>query len=126
MIELLQNKKPDDMFHLERLNVLATWELQELYPNIERSLKIFLTMSTTVATAERNFSELKIIKNYLRSTSGQQRTSSLALFSIERGLISEINFDQIITNFANIKARKVNLLAFDIGHRSVLVKCYLN
>ena len=29
MIELLQNKKPDDMFHLDLLNVLATWECQE-------------------------------------------------------------------------------------------------
>ena len=36
--------------------------------------------------AERSFSKLKIIKNYLRSTSGQQSTPSLALLSIERGL----------------------------------------
>ena len=51
MIELLQNKKPDDIFHLDLLNVLATWELQESYPNIERALKTFLTMPTKVATA---------------------------------------------------------------------------
>ena len=109
MIELLQNKKPDDKFHLDLLNVLATWELQESYPNIKRALKTFLTIPTTVATAERSFSKLKIIKNYLRSMSGQQRTSSLALLSIERGLTSRMNFDEIITNLANIKARKVKL-----------------
>ena len=68
MIELLQNKKPDEMFHLDLLNVLATWELQESYPNIERALKTFLIMPTTVATAKRSFSKLKIIKNYARST----------------------------------------------------------
>ena len=86
MIELLQNKKPDDMFHLDLLNVLAKWELQDAYPNIERALKTFLTMPTTVGIAERTFSKLKTIKSYLRSTSGQQCTSSLALLSIERGL----------------------------------------
>ena len=62
----------------------------------------------------------------MRLTSGQQRTSSLALLSIERGLTSQINFDEIITNFENIKARKIKLWAFDIGHRSGLVECYLN
>ena len=107
MIELLQNKKAYDMFHLDLLNVLATRELQESYPNIERALKTFLTMPTTVATAERSFSKLKVIKNYLRSTSVQQRISNLALLSIERGLTSQINFDEVFTNFANIKARKV-------------------
>ena len=96
MIKLLQNKKPDDMFHLDLLNVLATWALQETYPNIERALKTFFTMPTTVATAERSLSKLKIIKSYLRSTSGQQRTSSLALLSIESGLTSQINYDEII------------------------------
>ena len=59
IIELLQNKKPDDMFHLDLINIFATWELQEAYPNIERALKTFLIMSTTVATAKRSFSKLK-------------------------------------------------------------------
>ena len=106
MIELLQNKKPDDMFYFYLLNVLATWELQETYLNIEQALKTFLTMPTTVATTKRSFSKLKIIKSYLRSTSGQQGT---ALLSIERELTSQINFDEIITNFAKIKPRKVKL-----------------
>ena len=55
MIELLQNKKPDEMFHLDLLNVLATREFQEPYPNIERALKTFFTMPTTTATTERSF-----------------------------------------------------------------------
>ena len=58
MIELLQNKKLDDIFHLDLLNVLGTWDLQKSYPNIERALKTFLIMPTTVATAERSFSKL--------------------------------------------------------------------
>ena len=34
-------------------------------------LLLFLTLLVTVATAERSFSKLKIIKNYLRNPMGQ-------------------------------------------------------
>ena len=44
---------------------------------------LFLTLPVTVATAERSFSKLKLIKNYLRSTMGQERLSGLAMLSIE-------------------------------------------
>ena len=42
-------------------------------PNITSSivLRILLTLTVTVASCERSFSKLKIIKNYLRSTMTQ-------------------------------------------------------
>ena len=84
-------QQPDDMFHLDLLNVLATSELQESYPNIERALKTFLTMPNTIATAERSFSKLKIIKNFLRFTSGQPRTSSRRQSSILASIKFSVN-----------------------------------
>uniref|UniRef100_A0A096MHE8 HAT C-terminal dimerisation domain-containing protein n=1 Tax=Poecilia formosa TaxID=48698 RepID=A0A096MHE8_POEFO len=44
---------------------------------------LFLTLPVSVASSERSFSKLKIIKNYLRSTMGQERLSGLAILSIE-------------------------------------------
>ena len=41
------------------------------------ALLLFLTLLVTVATAERSFSKLKLIKNYLRNTMGQERLSGL-------------------------------------------------
>ena len=38
---------------------------------------IFLTLPMTIATAERSFSKLKLIKTYLRSSMSQYRLSSL-------------------------------------------------
>ena len=48
-------------------------------------------MPVSVATAERSFSKRKIIKNYLRSTMGQNRLSNLAIISIESDLLKELD-----------------------------------
>lgn len=98
---------PKSLYHIDILNILGRWDLQESYPNVELAIRTFITMPTTVASAERSFSKLKIIKNYLRSTSGQERLSNLSILSIESELASNINFDEIITDFANAKARKI-------------------
>jgi len=43
-----------------------------------------LTIPISIASAERSFSKLKLIKSYLRSTMSQQRLKELALLSIEK------------------------------------------
>ena len=59
-------------------------------------LRIFLTIAISVATCERSFSKLKLIKNYLWSTMSSLRMRNLAILSIERQLTDEINFDNVI------------------------------
>ncbi|KAK4724573.1 hypothetical protein R3W88_027352 [Solanum pinnatisectum] len=56
-----------------------------------------------------SFSKLKIIKSYLRSTMSQERLSGLAILSIEKELLEEIDYTKIINNFASQKARKIDL-----------------
>ena len=70
-------------------------------------LRIFITIAVSVATCERNFSKLKLIKNYLRSSMSTLRMRNLAILSIEQQLTDEINFDIAVEEFANKKARKV-------------------
>ena len=41
------------------------------FPNVLTTLLIFLTLPVTTAAAERFFSKLKLIKNYLRSQMSQ-------------------------------------------------------
>ena len=79
------------------------------FPNLLMSLRTFLTMCVSVASCERSFSKLKLIKTYLRSPMGQERLSSLALLSIERGLTEEIDFTPVIDKFATLKSRKIGL-----------------
>ncbi len=59
-------------------------------------LVLFLTIPVTVASAERSFSKLKLIKNYLRSTMSQNRLSGLAIPSIENARSRELNTKDIV------------------------------
>jgi hypothetical protein len=43
------------------------------YPNISITYRILYIVPVTVASAERSFSKLKLLKNYLRSTMSQDR-----------------------------------------------------
>nr|CAH7713145.1 unnamed protein product [Callosobruchus chinensis]CAH7732797.1 unnamed protein product [Callosobruchus chinensis]CAH7756156.1 unnamed protein product [Callosobruchus chinensis] len=66
-------------------------------------------MPVTVASCERSFSKLKLIKTYLRSTMGQERLSGLAILSIEGDIARLLSYENVIKNFAMRKARKINL-----------------
>lgn len=48
-------------------------DLASIYKDIFSSCIIFLTLPVTVANAERSFSKLKMIKNYLRNSMQQVR-----------------------------------------------------
>ena len=63
-----------------------------------------------MASGERSFSRIKLIKNYLRSTIHEDRFNNLAILAIERDLCRKENFDDILDDFATRKARKVKLL----------------
>jgi hypothetical protein len=49
----------------------------------------------------------KLIKNYLRSSMSQNRLVGLAMISIEYDMLTKIDCESIIKDFAETKARKV-------------------
>ncbi|XP_060855602.1 52 kDa repressor of the inhibitor of the protein kinase-like [Metopolophium dirhodum] len=95
--------------YLDILNGIKTYELSSVYPNLVIAYRLLLTFPVTVASGERSFSKLKLIKTYLRSTMTQERLSNLAILSIENKITQTINFDDVIENFASIKSRKISL-----------------
>jgi len=58
-----------------------------------------LTISVSIASVERSFSKLKLIKSYLRSIMSQQKLNRLNLLSIEKNILNKINYDNLIDNF---------------------------
>lgn len=101
---------------IKLLNLLTVYKLCEIFSNVCISLKILLTIPATVSSAERSFSKVKLIKNYWRSAISQTRHVDLARLNVESGFARQSDFDSVIRNFANKKARKAHLA-------STLVKC---
>lgn len=98
-----QNNSPIEILNFMKLN-----KLEELFSNLWIALRILITKPVTVASGERSFSKLKLIKNYLRSSMNQDRLNNLAILSIENDIARKINFDDVITKFSHVKARKIN------------------
>jgi hypothetical protein len=63
----------------------------------------------TVASAERSFSKLKLLKSYLRSIMTQERLNSLATIALESGLLEKINYEHIIEDFISKNTKRMML-----------------
>ena len=67
----------------------------------------FSWLPVTVATAERSFSKLKLIKTFNRSPMKDERLSGLAMISIESDNGQEAwHMTDVINTFATSKVRK--------------------
>ena len=60
------------------------------FPNVLAAMFIFLSLPVTKATAERSFSKLKLIKNFLQSQLSQDRLDGLSMLSIEAEKANQI------------------------------------
>jgi hypothetical protein len=101
-VKKLKNPIPQNI-----LNFMKKFNMVDLYPYIWVSLRILLNMQVSVASDERSFSKLKLIKTYLRSPMSQERLSSLSTLSTENTVTQNLSFSELMKTFADAKATKV-------------------
>ena len=85
----------------------TAYERKVTFPAIYRCLCILATIPVTTCECERCISALRRQKTYLRSTLGQDRLNGLAAMLIHRDM--EIDFEKVITRFANMHPRRMTL-----------------
>ena len=99
-------KKPENFLdivdHLQALPVA--------YSEVIKVFRIAAKLPEATASNERLFSSLEIVKNYLRSTTGDNRLSHLLLIFPEKDLAKNLNNNQLVDDFAKMKARRFPLL----------------
>ncbi|KAL4127199.1 hypothetical protein QTP88_011396 [Uroleucon formosanum] len=81
-------------------------KLEQTFPNIFIALRMFLSMAVSNCTAERSFSALKRIKMYLRANLLEEKLNALSILCIENRITNELDFDHLINDFSQLKARK--------------------
>jgi len=72
-------------------------QLASIFPTLNTSLLIALTLSVSSASTERSFSKLKILKSRLRTTMSQTRLEDLLIIICERDI--EPNIENVIQHF---------------------------
>ena len=65
-------------------------------------------MRVTIASAERIFLKLKLIKSYLKSTISQQRLSRSTILSITNKMLEELKYKNLISQFTSRKIKKID------------------
>ncbi|KAL9661282.1 hypothetical protein QQ045_026106 [Rhodiola kirilowii] len=103
-LELLQKHLPNELDSASA--ILNFLKRANCYPTSCLAYRIMLTVPVSVASAERSFSKLKILKSYLRSTMSQERLNALALISIEHEFLEKLDYDSLIDDFASKSARR--------------------
>jgi len=71
--------------------------------------RVILTIPVTVASSEQNFSKLKLLKSYLRSTMTQERLNDLAMIALESDILEKIDYESIIENFISRNTKRMML-----------------
>ena len=94
---------------LELLMFFAECRLESIFPNLSFSLRMFLTTPAIRASVKRSFSKLKLNKNYLRFTMGQNRLTNLARLNIESDIAKQINFDSVMMKLTRSGTIATNL-----------------
>ena len=103
---MLKQKKVETL----EASLIVLGENHVAFPEAIKLYKIALTVPVASASAEISFSVLKRLKNYLRSTIGQQRLNDLAILAIERDLAKLLNYESVVDIFMRQSPRRITLM----------------
>ncbi|XP_065653928.1 uncharacterized protein LOC136080769 isoform X2 [Hydra vulgaris] len=79
-----------------------------LFPSIKTILLIIGCLPISIASAERSFSSLRRLKDWLRSRMSQDRLNGLALLYVHRD--KEVLTDSVIERFSKVKKRNIEFI----------------
>lgn len=61
----------------------------------------------TVASVERSFSKLKLLKSYMRTIMTQERLNDLATIALEGDMLEKINYEDMIEDFISKNTKRM-------------------
>ena len=94
------------MSHSELYQIIVKDMEMQVFPNVETTLRMFLSLMVTNCSGERSFSQLKRIKNELRTTMTQEKLQAPSILCIENDKLRSTSYEDIIQDFSFAKSRK--------------------
>lgn len=97
----------DEFNTSEQIATLA-FKYRNVFPLLRRAYGLALTAPVSVAKNERAFSRLKIVKNFLRSSTHDDRLNSLMLLYCESDITDQICVASVLDKWVNTRKRRTN------------------
>ena len=104
-LKFLQKLMPKE--NVGPLEVLRFIKRHDCFPNASITYRVLLTIPMTVASAERSFSKLKLLKSYMRTTMTQERLNDLTTIALEGDMLEKINYEDMIEHFISKNTKKM-------------------
>ena len=82
-------------------------EANKLSLPLANSIRLILTAPVTVVSNERSFSQLKFVKNKLRTSMSNARLTGLMLLACEKDLIDNLSLKKAAREWSLLKKRRV-------------------
>ena len=92
----------------DAVSILREGSLQEVLPAATDLLRSILTAPATSCEAERTFSQLRHIKNWLRSSLSQERLNHALMLAVHREQIEAVDIYEEMRAFAAQTAQRTN------------------
>ena len=70
-------------------------------------LKLLLVLPASNAQSERVFSQLRLIKNYLRNSMGQARLNHVMLMNIHKEITKNLSLEDVGDEFVSLNERRL-------------------
>lgn len=84
-------------------------EVKHILPCANQICRLALTSPVTVASNERSFSQLKLIKTHLRSTIADERLNSLVVLGVEKDIVDQLDINKIAHQWSILKNRWIQI-----------------
>ena len=81
---------------------------KDMFSEVDNLLRICFTMPITTCTAERSFSCLRRVKNYLRSTMSDERLNNVILLHAHKELTDHLDLRDIASTFISANERRAS------------------
>lgn len=107
-LEILFNMLQDDSNNFKSL-MEKSEEVKHILPCANLLCRLALTSPVTVASNERTFSKLKLVKTFLRSTMNDDRLNSLVILGIEKDIVDQLDTNKLAQQWSNLKERRIQI-----------------
>ena len=106
-VQEAQNSSRNDVSIAKAASIaLKASRMHGLFKTVAKVYQLFLTATPSVCKNERSFSALKIVKNYLRSTTSADHLNYCMLLAVERDFTEKIDLKKLALKWSLLKDRR--------------------